>query len=222
MLAVYQLMWESDSDCRIAWSIWYTDAAMLVEDSYTPKVNADEFDVRCKDWIFRIAQGEEAALEALYSETLDRVYGVAKHFTRDHSMAEEVVVDVFHQVWLLAKRYDSDRGRPLAWLLSICRSRALDRLRKENRDRRNAATIDDMEDYYIDDDLVDAFQKQSHVGEKLKLLSPVQRNVLMLAFFRDLSQSQIADHLGLPLGTVKTYMRRSLLTMREGLADHRV
>ena len=104
-----------------------------VTGSSTANNRSREFDARCAKWLAQIAAGEESALEAFYSETLANVYGIAIRITQDRGIAEEVVIDVYHQVWLQAAQYSEERGRPLTWLLSISRSRALDHLRKESR-----------------------------------------------------------------------------------------
>ena len=189
-----------------------------VTGSSTANTRSGEFDVRCAKWLAQIAAGEESALEAFYAETLGNVYGIAIRITQNRGIAEEVVIDVYHQVWLQATQYSEERGRPLTWLLSISRSRALDHLRKESRARRIVEALGAHDETYIEDNLVEAIEQKSQVGQMMTTLTAVQRGVLMLAYFRELSQSQIADHMGIPLGTVKSNMRRALLAMRESMA----
>lgn len=182
-----------------------------------------ERDRRLAASIAAMARGDTRALEALYRETVGRVYGLALRIVRVHEAAEEVAEDVFVQAWRTAGTYSPARGAPLAWLLTIARSRALDCLRRDEP----ALAHPDPEQLAVpgesgvaDDpmDLLAACRAQVEVARALERLSPRERQLLALAFFRGLSHQEIAAHSGLPLGSVKTYIRRSLATLREMLA----
>jgi len=172
--------------------------------------------------IGRMAQGEERALVTLYDTAVARVYGLALRMVRDTAAAEDVVIDTFHQAWRAAARYDAKRGTPLAWLLVICRSRALDFLRARDPavTHDNPETLratDDMDGGRDPVDLVAARQTNAALGAALRQLVPAQRQMLGLAFFRGLTHEEIATQTALPLGTVKSQIRRALTTLRREL-----
>lgn len=170
----------------------------------------------CRTWLAAIARHEEQALGALYDATLSRVYAVALRITGKPEMAEEVVADVFMQVWRDAAKYDATRGKALTWLLTICRSRALDALRRCDP----ALLHDDPESLGVDlpqaddpQELLLTFERNSAVRAALETLNPIQRQMVALAFYKGLSHQEIAEHSGLPLGTVKTHLRKALETL---------
>lgn len=182
-----------------------------------------ERDRRHAGWVEAIAAGDTRALEALYRDTVGRVYGLALRIVRVHEAAEEVAEDVFVQVWRTAGRWDAARGAPLAWILTIARSRALDYLRRdepaiahpEPEMLAEPATGDFAGDPL---DLLTATEARGEIARALGRLSALQRQLVALAFFKGLSHQEIAVHAGLPLGTVKTYIRRSLAILREAMA----
>lgn len=161
-----------------------------------------------------IANKDQAALGAFYDETISRVYGLALRITSRPDAAEEVASDVYLQVWRDAALYDTSRGRVLAWLLTICRSRAIDSLRR----RDQAEPLADPDELPSGDgafatdpqDLLDGVQTHSALHAALELLTPLQRQLLALAFFRGLTHDEIARHSQLPLGSVKTHVRKAL------------
>jgi RNA polymerase sigma factor (sigma-70 family) len=168
----------------------------------------------------RIAQGDEGALERLYDATLDRCYGLAVRIVRDPSSAEDVIAKTFVQVWQDAKKYKVHRGTPMAWLLTICRSRAIDQLRKSDRAETHPSPEILNTEFREHDDpvsLISALEESSQVRAALEGLAQEPRQVLALAFFRGYSHDEIAQHLQLPLGTVKSHIRRGQQRMREAL-----
>lgn len=169
----------------------------------------------------RMALGEDAALGALYDRWADSVHALVSRIVRDDAEAEEVVEAVFWQAWQQAARYTGDRGSPAAWLLSIARSRALDRLRTLRR-RREEQPVDETvfaAAPAMDDPLaeLDAADRARHVSGALAALPPEQRQVLELAYFEGLSQTEIAAQLDVPLGTIKTRARLALRKLRDHL-----
>jgi RNA polymerase sigma factor (sigma-70 family) len=171
----------------------------------------------------RIVRGEEAALRELYEISIGRVYGLALRITGRADAAEEVAADVFVQVWRDATRYEPQRARVLTWMLTICRSRAIDYLRR----RDPAEPLPEADELTVaqstpgDDpqDLLSATQSNGALHAALGTLAPRQRQLLALAFFRGLTHEEIAQHSGMPLGSVKTHIRKALGVLRGRLAD---
>ena len=172
----------------------------------------------------RIRFGDAEALGTLYDLALGRVYGLAMRVLRQPQDAEEVVSDVFLQVWDQAVSYCPQRGSVMAWLQTLAWSRAVDRVRRLRRQRLEMPLHPegDEDAYASGEDLpVDALL--DHLGNVQALqrafqsLTPVQRTVLELAYHEELSQPEIAERTGLPLGTVKSHARRGLAAMRAAL-----
>jgi RNA polymerase sigma factor (sigma-70 family) len=173
--------------------------------------------------IAAMAQGDETALNALYEATLSRIYGLALRVTRREDLAEDVVVEVYWQAWRDAARYDARRGEPMAWLYTICRSRALDTLRR----RDDADLHPDPEELIASlpgnetepSDALCAAQAGTALATALERLTPVQRQMVALAFFRGLTHQEVAEHTGLALGTVKSHLKRAQDALRQVLGS---
>ena len=176
----------------------------------------DEFDARCLRWLREMSAGSEHALGELYDATLSRVFGVAVKIVGDPTLAENVVTDVYYDIWRNASRYNEVRGRPITWILAICRNRALDEYRRESSAARRveAATVLDVPETA---DEPDAILQALEDGRVIKMLlteiSADDGQLIALAFFKGLSHQQIADCVDLPLGTVKSRIRRALSTL---------
>jgi RNA polymerase sigma-70 factor (ECF subfamily) len=177
------------------------------------------------DLLERIRQGDSAALDALYKRYKSPVYSLVWKILQSPEEAEDVALDVFWQVWRQADRYDPSRGAPPAWIFTVARSRAIDRLRA--RQRREARTVsfddpatrlDPFDEEAAPDDVASYRQARDAVREAMTGLSPVQREAVELAFFRGLTHVEIAEKLGEPLGTVKTRIRQGLIRLRRALA----
>jgi RNA polymerase sigma-70 factor (ECF subfamily) len=169
--------------------------------------------------IARIERRDASALEALYQAAGARIYSFVHRFMRSHALTEEVVEDTFWQVWRQAPRFRLDRGRAMTWLLAMARSRAIDALRREQRFQcEPLATGDD--DTRIDErahDLLEAARGATRLHDALAALEPRARQLLALAFFRGLTHEEIAAHTTMPLGSVKSTIRRALLQLRAQL-----
>lgn len=168
-----------------------------------------------------MARGEEQALGAFYDATLSRSYALAVRIVRDRDAAEDVLSETYLQVWREAARYERSRGSPLAWLLTLCRSRALDYLR-----RRGPAQFDPAPEALADAeiemspdtlDLAASLQEGGLVRRAVEALPDVQRQLLALAFYRGLSHQEIAEHTAMPLGTVKSHLRKAQEALRNVL-----
>lgn len=175
----------------------------------------------------RVAAGDERALGMLYDRHATFAYSLAAAILRDGPDAEEVVAEVFSQVWRSAAGFDAGRGSVVAWISTIVRTRALDLIRSQRRRARmldQAAAMTEegsapgMSTGSPDADRgAEVSEAQVLVRRSLAGLPAPQRQVLELAYFGGLSQSEIAGQLGEPLGTVKTRMRAGMEKMRQAL-----
>ncbi len=172
--------------------------------------------------IARVSQGNDAALENLYDQTIGKVYGLALAITKSHEDADEVACDVYTQVWVKARDFSETRGCGMAWLMIICRSRSLDKLRS-NQARAAISYLDSSKQAEPETELMDPevtlsrFQQSAGVTRALGALSSIQKQAVMLAFFRGSSHGDVAATLGLPLGTVKSHLRRALQSLHNTL-----
>lgn len=187
-----------------------------------PRPAPDAVELRLRALLVRIAQGDELALGALYDETLGRVYGLALRITRNPQAAEEVAEDVFFQIWRQALRFNAERGSSMAWILTITRSRALDSLRRtdpaESCAEPETLIAGDQSVGGDPQDLLAATQRDHRLHAALAALDAVPRQLIALAFFRGLTHEEIAAEAAMPLGTVKSLIRRSLATLRSVLS----
>jgi len=172
-------------------------------------------------WIAAIGSGDSESLGLLYDATLGRCYALAMRILRDPQAAEDVCEDVYLQVWRQAVRFDPARGNVIAWLLTMCRSRALDHLRRRKMEeaRGDIETLLAFEEVPGPFDLVLGLDASSRIGEAVGRLSGAQRQVIGLAFYRGMTQQEIADHLEMPLGTVKSNTRRALAALRAAIGS---
>ena len=159
-----------------------------------------------------VASGDRLAYSELYDEIADTVYGLAKKVVVDPSRAQEIAQDVLFEVWEKADRFDPDRGSAITWIAVMTRRRAIDVVRsaESSRNREQRVTKDPgSHPDPVGDDIIDR-EDQQRVRRAMESLTDLQREALELAFFRDLSHTQVADALGAPLGTVKTRIRDGL------------
>ena len=165
-----------------------------------------------------IAEGREAALARFYDLTVQRAYALVLRIVRNPQTAEDVVEEAFFQIWREAGRYDLGRGKPLAWVFTICRSRALDALRRRDEAELYEDPMDLEAQIGSDENdpsgLLETMQRSTAVHAALNSLSPQARQLVSLAFFKGLSHSEIAAACQMPLGTVKTTISRACEKMR--------
>ena len=186
--------------------------------------DSKELNTRDQDWaalIKRVAEGDQSALTTLYDSTSRLVFGLILRVVADRSSAEEVLLDVYTQVWRQASTYDNKRGAPLAWLMTIARTRGIDRLRSGKHEHQHKESLDSIGEITAttaspEADTVTAERRQL-VRSALDALSAEQREVIELAYFSGLSHSEIALKLGQPLGTVKTRTRLGMMKLRDML-----
>jgi RNA polymerase sigma-70 factor (ECF subfamily) len=169
----------------------------------------------------RVALRDAAALSSLYDLTAGAVHGVCRRILRDPLDAEEASMDVFLQVWQKASRFDPGRGDALTWLLTLARSRAIDRLRAGGAARRHETELEERHDAPSPEPGPETrsslAQRAALVRGALSELPEEQREVLELAYFEGLTHSEIAVRLAQPLGTAKSRIRLALQRMRRAI-----
>jgi len=168
-----------------------------------------------------VAAGDQGALIALYERTHRLVYTFTMRITGNRETAEEVTLDVFHDVWRRASRHQAADGTVLGWIMNQARSRAIDRLRFEQRKKRVHPETAEALPATATDDPGDgvAFKQQSRaLRSAFAVLTPDERCAIETAFFSDLTYAETAARLDEPLGTVKTRIRSALQKLRQALA----
>lgn len=165
------------------------------------------------------------ALDDAYRAYGGLVHGLALRVVRDAHTAEEITQDVFVYAWQNAERHDTARGTLAAWLLTLARSRGIDRLRsRQSQDRRVDGLAQEVAaaDPLVQPDALGSLvadEQARHARAALATLPPEQREALEIAYFEGLSHSEVAARLGAPLGTVKTRIRQGMLRLRGALDD---
>jgi RNA polymerase sigma factor (sigma-70 family) len=169
----------------------------------------------------RVAMADEAALRELYDLTSSRLYGVAIRVVSNRDWAEDVLQEAYLNIWRVAADYKASLSPPMAWMALVVRSRGLDFLRRRTTGRvDHAVELDEMISETVAGDgpnpmdVADASQQAQVLHRCLNSLENKQREVLSLAYLRDLSHGELAEQLKLPLGTVKTWIRRGLEQLR--------
>ncbi|MCI4428021.1 MAG: sigma-70 family RNA polymerase sigma factor [Burkholderiales bacterium] len=189
-----------------------------------PVARADlDQELRLAALVARIAQGDERALADLYDATSGRIFAMARGITRNARCAEEVTGDVYWQAWRQALRFDPERGSVVAWLLTLARSRALDHLRRADPAQAHPEPETLIAETPADDtnpaELMSAAQSEQCLNAALQSLDAQPRQLIALAFYRGLTHEEIAAQTHLPLGTVKSHIRRALAVLRTHLAS---
>ncbi|HWP43676.1 MAG TPA: sigma-70 family RNA polymerase sigma factor [Blastocatellia bacterium] len=169
--------------------------------------------------IKRAAGGEQGALGELYDATSSQIYGLLVRMLSDRAAADEVLLDVYKQAWRQAALYERERGSPLGWLLTIGRTRALDRLRSVKREQQLKQAVGADPGSHSSpanpEQKAVISERQELVRTALGSLPSSQREVIELAYYSGLSHSEIAEKLDLPLGTVKTRTRLAMVKLRD-------
>ncbi|MGW4930123.1 sigma-70 family RNA polymerase sigma factor [Agromyces sp. NPDC004153] len=168
----------------------------------------------------RVGRGDRDAFGELYDETSPRVFGLVRRLVVDPAQAEEVTQDVYLEIWQHASRFDSARGNAIAWMFTIAHRRSVDRIRSSqaahDRDLRVGAR-----DVEVPVDTVAEAAETSieheRVRDALGELTDLQRECVALAYYGGLTQSEIAERLDVPLGTVKTRIRDGMIRLRNAL-----
>jgi len=180
----------------------------------------------------RVALGDRQAFEAVYRDTSAQLFGVVLRINSDRAQAEEVLQEVFVNVWRAASGFDAALSQPLTWLTSVARNRAIDSLRRRKSEVSTVSANLPGDDGEGDLDQTaqmagdgpDPLQQLEQAAQArevthcLQQLSAEQQQCVALAFYQGLSHSEVADQLAQPLGTVKSWLRRALLALKDCLA----
>lgn len=159
-----------------------------------------------------VAASDRNALAELYSRTAPQILGVVSRMLPRREVAEEILHDAYLRIWHNAATFSPQRGSAMAWMVAIARNAALDRLRRQRRE----IPLEDLPDYDAPADEPNGPGAQALAG-CLQELDLEQRNCILLAYYHGLTHDELAQRLGRPVGTVKSWIRRSLLRLRKCL-----
>jgi len=174
-----------------------------------------------QDWaalVQAIAGGDQAALHALYDRSHRIVFTLALRITANRETAEELTIDVFHDVWRRASAYDPANGTVIGWIMNQARSRAIDRLRFESRKKRRGDVEPESEPAADANDVIELREQSRSLRVALAVLTADERQAIETTFFKGLTHAEAATRLDQPLGTVKTRIRSGLHKLRQALA----
>jgi RNA polymerase sigma-70 factor, ECF subfamily len=166
-----------------------------------------------------VASGDKSAFARLYGLTSRKLFGVALRILRDRSAAEDIVQEVYFRIWRNASSFDVKLASPIAWMASIVRHCAIDRLRKQKLETiefgDESARVEACEPDPADE--IDMAQRRAIAFAAIRKMDPAKRNLILLAYFREHSRDSLARAYGVPTGTIKTNLRRSLIELRESM-----
>ncbi len=172
------------------------------------------------DLLRRIGEGDRASFERFYDRFSRVLYSIAYRLLRNEQAAEDVLQEVFVQIWKKAPLYDPARGKPMTWAVTLTRHRAIDIIRSTQRRSQLSEEVkleSEVAEKFDDKDSFSAAtsgERQGFVREAMQKLSEEQREAIELAFFGSFTQAEIAERLSLPLGTVKARIRRGMMKLR--------
>lgn len=202
------------------------DQQPVTNDMGTPAaapVGAAERQQHWMSLVERMAAGDTEALSALYDETSGVLFGLTQRILRNSQDAEEALLDVYTRAWRLARNYSRDRGPVLSWLITMTRSIAIDKLRAAKPVGEDLGAVTPLALAATGNPQLDAEygEQQARIRSALAQLPEDQRKAIELAFYQGLTHTEIAERLGLPLGTVKTRLRLGMNRLRQLLGDLR-
>jgi RNA polymerase sigma-70 factor, ECF subfamily len=172
-----------------------------------------------RDELLRLVSlGDRDAFTALYDDLASVVFGLVRRVVCDPAQSEEVTQEVFVEVWRIAHRFDPSRGNAKSWILTIAHRRAVDRVRSEQTQRDRIDELGQAPPAAAPDEMLASLDRQI-VQEAMAHLTDIQRQAIELAYYRGLTQTQVADLLNVPLGTVKTRIRDGLIRLRDALGE---
>ena len=196
----------------------------------TPESDWSERSVELSQLLARVGLGDRAAFATLYERSSAHLLGVVMRIQRDRALAEDILQEVYVNVWRAAQSFDAAQSQPLTWLTSVARNRAIDSLRRAQAQpqlKTNVSTLNDDEetdvyDTVADDapgplDLLSRASDARALSACMQALSAQQRQSVALAFFDGLSHAEVAESMRQPLGTVKSWVRRALQALKSCL-----
>lgn len=170
--------------------------------------------------LVRVAGGDQRAFSELYDLMASRMLGLVRHVLKDHAQSEEVVQEVLLEVWQTASRFDPNKGKAVTWMLTMAHRRAIDRVRsaQASRDRDTKIGIRDLgREVDTVSESAEISIEHKRVEKAMARLSDLQRQAVELAYYGGYTQSEVAEMLNIPLGTVKTRLRDGLIRLRTEL-----
>ncbi len=174
--------------------------------------------VAVEDLLGRIARGDRTAFADLYDATASRVLGLIRRVLVDPAQSEEVAQEVFLEVWQSAGRYEPNRGSATTWILTMAHRRAVDRIRSSQAGRDRDLRVGVRDFTAAIDDVAEQAEirlENDRVRVAMQRLTELQRQAISLAYYEGLTQSEIAERLSIPLGTVKTRLRDGMIRLRD-------
>lgn len=194
----------------------------------TPHADRSERSQELSALLSRVALGDRQAFEKLYRLSSSQLFGVVLRINSDRAQAEEVLQEVFVNIWRAAGGFDTALSQPLTWLTSIARNRAIDSLRRRGSEPQTISRFQTLDDDDGERDLLEALPSEaagplelltraaqaSELERCMGNLSGEQRSSLALAYYQGLSHAEVAEQMSQPLGTVKSWVRRGLLSLR--------
>jgi RNA polymerase sigma-70 factor, ECF subfamily len=210
---------DSVAERRAARAKARSDARQGVRLGLVPSPEIDD-DLSIESLLRDVADGDRAAFAEIYDRISSRVLGLIIRLLRDRAQSEEVMQEVFLEIWQQAAKFDANRGSGMAWVLTMAHRRAIDRIRasQKSHERDLRIGIRDMErDFDSVSESVEIRIENERVKRSMSRLTPLQREAVILAYYGGYSHSEMAQILGIPLGTVKTRLRDGMIRLRDEL-----
>lgn len=170
------------------------------------------------DLLIRVATQDRMAFKELYKKTSAKLYGVLMRILGNRAESEDALQEVFTRIWLRASRFDPEKGRAITWLVAICRNHAIDRMRARPKEASDDDAVLALQDHRqgVEASMV-AQGEARRVIDCMDQLEPDRAQAVRGAYLGGLSYQQLADRHGVPLNTIRTWLRRSLMSLRECL-----
>lgn len=181
--------------------------------------DADDASLLVDRFLVRVAAGDQQAFSDLYDAVAPRVFGSILRLIIDRSQAEEVAQEVLLELWQSARSFDPNRGRAIGWIMTLAKRRAIDRIRSSQASHDRDLRVG-IREFRVEDDVADAAEisiERERVASAMDGLSDVQRQAIALAYDGGFTHAEIAELLGVPIGTVKTRLRDGMIRLRSEL-----